>query len=106
MEEQGIQRTIDYLRSKGLPAGWPTEIVDREEFGAVFEEKGNPHYRSHCPKFEGYWLLGGIGSVQCSALKELLPGVVWYEVCSKGYEQCPFFRKENLNDARRNDRSI
>lgn len=106
MEELGIQRVIDYLKAKGLPAGWPTETVDRERFGAVFEEKGDPHYRSQCPKYEGYWLLGGTGSVQCSASDELLPGIVWYEVCCKEYGHCPYFRKKNPNDKRRNNQCV
>ena len=94
MEELGIQRAIDYLNDKGLPATWPEMVVDKEAFGAVFENEGKPHYRSQCPHYEGYWLLGGIGSVQCKAEGELIPGLAWYAVCSKGYEQCPFYKKE------------
>ena len=90
MDELGIQKTIDYLKAKGLPAEWPTMIVDRNKFGSVFEEKGKPHYQSQCPKYEGYWLHGGTGSIQCSACEELLPSPVWYEVCTKEYGQCPF----------------
>lgn len=90
MEELGIQRAIDYLKSKGLPAGWPTEIVDRENPYATFQEKGKPNYRCQCPRFEGYWLLGGAGSVQCNASEELLPGIVWDNVCSKAFKKCPF----------------
>ena len=96
MNELGIQKTIDNLISRGRPSEWPTKVVDRNEFGAVFEAKGNPHYRSRCPRYEGYWLLGGTGSVQCNACEELLPGVVWYETCAKEYEKCPFFVTERM----------
>ena len=94
LEELGLRRNIAYLEAKGLPSGWVTKIVDPGVFGAVFEEKGMPHYRSQCPCFEGYWLLGGTGSVQCRTAGELLPGPVWYNVCSKVYRKCPFYKEE------------
>lgn len=79
MKEMGIQEAVDYLREKGLPANWPAGVVNPKGAG------------------EGYYLCGGIGSIQCKTAGELLPGVVQYKVCSKDYKKCPFF-KEAANE--------
>ena len=137
-EELGINQVIRDLEAKGRPAIWVTSVVDPGAFGAVYEAHGKPHYRSGCPGYEGYWLHGGTGAVQCSAysglctghegeriamppvtadtssvtacavppspqgegLRELLPGVVWYNICGKGWENCPFRRKGEFDDGR------
>lgn len=91
MDELGIQKTIDYLAAKGLPATWPTEVVDPSDFGACYLPGGKPWYRSECPCYDGYYLSGGIGSVKCNAAGELLPGSVHHYICKKEYEKCPFF---------------
>lgn len=97
-EELGIDKVVRDLTQRGKPTSWVTRTVDPENPGAVFEKMGKPHYPSACPCYEGYWLLGGTGSVQCRAAGELLPGIVWYGVCSKGHEGCPFYRKEHGNE--------
>lgn len=67
-------------------------LPDPSDPYAVFIKDGKPWYISQCPKYEGYWLDGGRGAVQCSG--EILPGRQWYAVCSKCPETCPFYRKE------------
>ena len=89
-EELGIARVIRDLEARGKVTTWVTKVVDPGEFGSVFEEMGKPHYRSGCPSYEGYWLHGGTGAVQCRAAGELLPGVVWYNICEKRHDTCPF----------------
>ena len=93
MEELGIQRIIDSLKQKGLPCQWPLKVADPNE---PYTLKAHPYmYPSRCPHFGGYWLRGGTGGVDCKAAGEMLPGVVWYEVCLKEFEKCPFYgRKE------------
>lgn len=54
---------------------------------AVFVKGGKPGYLSRCPKYDGYWLEGGCGAVQCAGA--LLPGLQWYTTCSKCPEACP-----------------
>lgn len=90
MKELGIQGTIDYLRGKGLPARWPEMVVDPEEFGSLIAKAGN--YKSRCPYFGDYWLHGGIGSFECRAAGEMIPGIAWYKVCSADFEKCPFYK--------------
>lgn len=97
--ELGIGTAIEYLERNGHPSGWVTKIVDTESNGSVFLPAGKPHYKCPCPFYEGYWLHGGIGSVQCKAMTELLPGIVWYKVCSQCYEECPFYK---MNSSERN----
>lgn len=97
MDELGIQETIDYLREKGLPANWPTEIVDPSEFGTCYLQDGKPWYKSDCPNYEGYYLCGCIGSVKCSTAGELLPGIVQYKVCSREYTKCPFYKQNGYD---------
>lgn len=94
MQEMGIQETVDYLREKGLPANWPTGVVNPKGAGVCYMLEGKPWYKSECPQYEGYYLCGGTGSVQCKTAGELLPGVVQYKVCSKDYKKCPFFKEE------------
>lgn len=92
MDELGIRETIDYLIAKGLPANWPTGIVDPAGNGVCYLPGGKPWYKSDCPHYEGYYLCGCIGSVRCATAGELLPGIVQYKVCSKEFEKCPFYK--------------
>lgn len=90
IDELGIRETIDYLKAKGLPDNWPTEIVDPSGFGVCYLPQGKPWYKSDCHHYEGYYLHGGLGSVRCKAAGELLPGIVHHKVCSKNWSTCPF----------------
>lgn len=94
MEELGIRKTIDYLTAKGLPANWPTGVVDPSGECVCYLPGGKPWYKSQCPHYEGYYLCGCIGSVRCSTAGELLPGIVQYNVCSKDFKKCPFYKEE------------
>lgn len=94
MDELGIRETIEYLKAKGLPANWPTGVVNPAGVGVCYLEKGKPWYKSECPHYEGYYLHGGTGSVRCTTAGELLPGIVHHKVCSKEYCRCPFYKEE------------
>lgn len=78
------------LEKKGYPSGWITEVVNTSVWGAVFVKDGHPWYKSPCIYYEGFWLYGGIGSVQCGAYGGLLPGLMWDTTCKGGFDQCPF----------------
>ena len=91
MKELGIQDAVDHLRAMGLPATWPTRVADPDDPYTFFKTGGKPNYLSKCPCYQGYYNDGLSGAVRCSGTGELLPGVVWYKTCSKGYEKCPFF---------------
>ena len=73
--------------------GVDSKIVDKAESGSVFLKLGKPWYLSKCPNYEGYWLNGSIGSVQCGLYAELFPGVHQHLFCAKNCENCPV-RKE------------
>lgn len=95
-EALGIQKVVDSLKAKGLPSDWPMKTVDPKDPDTL---KDNVHYKSQCPYYRGYWLHGGCGSVECSAAVtftagEILPGVVWYELCHDKHTQCPFYKEE------------
>lgn len=98
--ERGAQtRLFDFteekrgLESRGYPSAWVDEVVDRTDKHAIFERNGKPHYKSQCPYYEGYWLRGGLGSVQCAAHDGLIPGLQWDKFCSKCHEKCLVFRE-------------
>ena len=96
MDELGISETIRLLEEMGRPAAWPLFVVDPSGEFVSFLAGGKPWYRSQCPCYEGYYLRGGTGSVKCRTAGELLPGVVWHNVCSKGFSSCPYYKeKEN-----------
>lgn len=95
MEALGIQEVIDRLNTKGLPTEWPTRVADPKDKHVFYHPKGKPWYESSCHCYEGYYLGGSSDAVKCSASRELLPGTVWYTMCQKGHENCPFFRKGN-----------
>ena len=97
MEELGIQRAVDSLKAMDLPAEWPTKVADPNDPHTFFKPEGKPNYTSKCPCYQGYYLDGLSGAVQCNGIGELLPGVVWYQTCSKGYEKCPYYKKENAS---------
>jgi len=69
------------LEGAGRPSAWITELADTLNKCAVFLKDGRPGYRSQCPNYEGYWLDGGTGSVQCGAYGGLLPGLMWSTAC-------------------------
>lgn len=87
----GFSEAKKGLEEKGMPSAWITETVDTTEKCAFFCKGGRPWYKSQCEHYEGYWLLGGIGSVQCSACRELLPGLMWQTTCREQFENCPFY---------------
>ena len=92
--ELGIQRMVDDLTQKGLPSRWPMMVPD---ITAPFVLKATVtagSYKSQCPHYRGYWLHGGCGGVECGAAGEIIPGVVWYNICSKGYTGCPFYKEK------------
>lgn len=86
----GFAATREYLARKGLSFAWVDQVVDRDSPGAVFLKFGKPGYLSSCPHYEGFWLSGGIGSVQCSKAPFLLPGLQLYETCDKHPDRCLF----------------
>ena len=90
-EELGIRQAEDYLKGKGLPAQWPSQVADPDDPYVFYHPQGKPWYRSQCGCYEGYYL-GGSGAVKCSAVGELLPGYVWDSMCRKDYEKCPFYQ--------------
>jgi hypothetical protein len=94
MKKLGIQRAVDSLKAKGLPHVWPTKVADPNDPSTFFMPGGKPFNKSECPCYQGYYLDGLYGAVKCSGTGELLPGIVWDQTCSKGYEKCPYFRRE------------
>ena len=46
------------------------------------------NYKSECPHYEGYYLLGGCGGVKCKLSEDVLEGHQWYTVCEKDYMNC------------------
>ncbi len=94
-EQLGIQKTVDYLMQKNLPSDWPMLTVDLSNPATLKADVTKGSYKSQCPHYEDYWLCGGIGSVECKAFEGLLPGVVWYKVCSHNFEKCPLYTNEH-----------
>lgn len=97
--EQEYNKIAAGLEARGLPFGWIYRTVDTADPTACFLKQGKKLYKSDCPHFEGYWLLGGCGSVQCSLSKsnKLFPGIHWDLACRKNHQSCPYFLavKEN-----------
>lgn len=85
-----IKRVEDDLIRRGRPCGWVSKIVDPSQKYAYFRAHGKPSYTSSCPHYQGFWLDGGCGSVQCALHSGLMPGIIWDEVCSRdGGASCP-----------------
>ena len=92
-QELGVQRAVDYLKGKGLPARWPEQVPDPKEHGCLYVPGGKPYNRSNCPEYEGYYLYGGCGGVKCRAAAEILPGIAWDTVCRNDFTKCPFYKE-------------
>lgn len=92
-EQLGIQGVVENLKQKNLPSDWPMQTVDLSDPATLKAEATKGSYKSQCPHYEGYWLCGGTGSVECKAFEGLLPGIVWYKTCSKDHHACPLFRR-------------
>ena len=90
----GFAEARKYLKRRGRPCGWIDEVVDKDEPAAQFMKAGNPNYCSECPEYEGFWLDGCIGSVQCRSVPFLIPGFHWYKTCGETPGRCPFRRAE------------
>ena len=97
--ELGLQKTVDYLQAKGLPSQWPLCVPDPEDKYAVKATVTAGSYKSQCPYYRGYWLHGGCGGVECAAAGEVVPGCVWYNLCSKEYTGCPFYKERDVKNA-------
>ena len=94
----GFAAAKRHLEETGHPSTWITELVDTSDKHATFLKDGRPWYKSRCPNYEGYWLEGCTGSVQCGSYGGLLPGLMWDTTCKGGFEQCPFCTKGELHE--------
>ena len=94
----GFAEAKRHLEETGHPSTWITEVVDTSNKYATFLKDGRPWYRSQCPNYEGYWLEGCTGSVQCGSYGGLLPGLMWDTTCKGGFEKCPFCTKGELHE--------
>ncbi len=86
-----FQKAYDKLKAGGHSTEWLLQAVDPDLPTAMFVKSGKPWYLSRCPYYEGYWLDGHIGSVQCKSAGLLLPGHFWYAFCREKCRECPFF---------------
>lgn len=93
INELGIQRVIDSLKSRGYPHEWPLEVPDPKDPATLKATVTASQYKSTCPHYGGVWLCGGISAVECHAVGEWIPGAVWYERCEKRHEECPFYQE-------------
>lgn len=81
------------LEAGGHPSEWITETVNPADECAHFLKAGKPWYRSSCPMYEGFWLCGYIGSVQCQGCEKLIPGLQYNLACKDDFERCRFYKK-------------
>lgn len=88
----GFAEVKERLEAEGSPSYWIARVVDPNSSCAVFLPNGGHWYKSGCPLYEGYWLDGGTGAVQCTGYGELLPGLMWGTTCEKKFETCPFYK--------------
>ena len=95
-ELPGFAEARERLRKDGRPSEWIDQTVDPQSPYALFEKDGKPNYKCNCPEYEGFWLDGGIGSVQCRAHDGLLPGLHFELTCRKDFEMCPFKRRKEV----------
>lgn len=89
----GFAEAKKRLEETGHPSAWITKVVDPTEKDAFFHKNGRYRHKSPCEHYEGHWLLGCIGSVQCDACESLLPGLMWDTTCKEKFENCPFYEK-------------
>lgn len=93
-ELPGFAEARESLQKDGRPSWWINLIVDTSDPYALFQKDGKPNYKCECPEYEGFWLDGGIGSVQRRAHDGLLPGLHFELTCRENYEMCPFRRRK------------
>ena len=84
-----LTRAASVLRRRGRPHCWVFESADITQGAAVFLPGGGSFYKSPCPLYRGYWLLGGCGAVSCALSGRPLPGAAYYELCEKESRACP-----------------
>ena len=94
IKELGIQQAIDNLKERGFPHEWPMYVPDPENPATLKATATKNNYKSQCPYYQGYWLCGGIGGVECEAAGEIIPGNAWYTLCEKKHTQCPFYKEK------------
>lgn len=91
----GFRKSKAYLEENGYPSDWIVKVVNLSEKGSVFIKDGKPWNKSDCPYYKGFWLCGSIGSVDCIACSQLLPGLMWQHVCKENFEECPILKEFN-----------
>lgn len=87
----GFEKVKADLEAKGRPWEWILKTVDAKSATAVYLPAGKPWYKSECPAYEGIWLDGGTGSVQCSAVSNLLPSLQHLLYCSENCKSCQHY---------------
>ena len=97
VNEMGIQKAIDDLKTRGYPHEWPLKVANPEDKYTSFLPlgKGFRCYESPCPCYEGYYLDGLTGAVKCKGCPDLLPGVVCDTICKKEFTTCPYYKEHN-----------
>ena len=83
--------------SKGYKGDWVSETIDLNKSGVVFLKNGKLGYKSSCHNYDGYYLLGGFGSVKCKCAG-LLPGVIGNKICFLKDLHCPYLEQEGKHE--------
>lgn len=81
------------IASKGYKSDWVDQTIDPKHPGVVFLKNGKFGYKSNCPNYEGYYLCGGFGSVQCKR-GGLMPGAIANDLCYSQKKKCPYMEQE------------
>lgn len=91
----GFQEAIKDIQSRGYKADWVLKNADKAKAHFIPNGKKFKSYSSECPYYVGYWLDAPHSSVECSCSSELIPCLQHHLFCSKDYEKCIFYEREN-----------
>ena len=89
------------IESRGYRSAWVSKVPETNEHSSFLPKGKTKHgikcYLSDCPHYNGIYLCGGAGALDCNLVSEHLPGIVQDLHCSKKHNKCPIktYKGEN-----------
>lgn len=91
----GFEQAKKRIERSGYKSDWINKNIAINEKSVIFiKQKKRLSSISKCPYFEGKWF----SSIKCSKCCVPIPGLHLDLTCSRGYEQCPFYKGESIDD--------
>ena len=88
-----LQTIKQGIESRGYRSEWVSKVPKVDEYTPFLQKGKSKHgikcYLSDCPHYNGIYLCGGAGALDCNLVSERLPGIIKDLHCTKEHDKCP-----------------